>query len=48
MEIEALTHHRGWQNTSLYIGWLETTEKELERACARASRSRAGSVEETR
>lgn len=25
-----LTHNRGWQSTSLYIGWLETVKAELE------------------
>ncbi len=29
--IDARTHDRGWQSTSLYIGWLETTEWELQR-----------------
>ncbi len=29
--IDARTHDRGWQSTSLYIGWLETTERELQR-----------------
>ena len=33
--LDALTHDRGWQSTSLYIGWLETTERELLRECAR-------------
>lgn len=33
--LDALTHDRGWQSTSLYIGWLETTERELRRECAR-------------
>lgn len=28
-EIYHITHDRGWQNTSLYIGWLETTERYL-------------------
>lgn len=27
--IDAITHDRGWQSTSLYIGWLETTERRL-------------------
>lgn len=27
--VDALTHDRGWQSTSLYIGWLETTERRL-------------------
>lgn len=27
--IDAITHDRGWQNTSLLIGWLETTERRL-------------------
>ncbi|MGO1385175.1 MAG: PadR family transcriptional regulator [Arachnia sp.] len=29
--IDARTHDRGWQSTALYIGWLETTERELQR-----------------
>lgn len=29
--IDAKTHDRGWQSTALYIGWLETTERELQR-----------------
>ena len=29
--IDARTHDRGWHSTSLYIGWLETTERELQR-----------------
>ena len=29
--IDARTHDRGWQSTSWYIGWLETTERELQR-----------------
>ncbi|MGV8846128.1 PadR family transcriptional regulator [Tessaracoccus sp.] len=29
--IDARTHDRGWQSTSLFIGWLETTERELQR-----------------
>ncbi|UQN28399.1 PadR family transcriptional regulator [Brachybacterium kimchii] len=33
--IDALTHDRGWQSTSLFIGWLETTERELVRECER-------------
>ena len=33
--LDALTHDRGWQSTSLFIGWLETTERELLRECAR-------------
>ena len=33
--IDVLTHDRGWQSTSLFIGWLETTERELERECRR-------------
>lgn len=28
-ELDRLTHDRGWQNTSLYIGWLETTQRQL-------------------
>ncbi len=27
--IERLVHDRGWQSTSLYIGWLETTQRSL-------------------
>lgn len=27
--IDVITHDRGWQSTSLYIGWLETTERRL-------------------
>lgn len=27
--IDIITHDRGWQSTSLYIGWLETTERRL-------------------
>lgn len=27
--IDVLTHDRGWHSTSLYIGWLETTERRL-------------------
>lgn len=33
--LDALTHDRGWQSTSLFIGWLETTERELQRECRR-------------
>lgn len=33
--VDAMAHDRGWQSTSLYIGWLETTERELRRECAR-------------
>lgn len=29
--IDTRTHDRGWHSTSLYIGWLETTERELQR-----------------
>lgn len=29
--IDVRTHDRGWHSTSLYIGWLETTERELQR-----------------
>lgn len=29
-EITGLTADRGWQNTSLLIGWLETTERQLQ------------------
>ena len=29
--IDARSHDRGWQSTSLYIGWLETTQRELQR-----------------
>lgn len=32
--IDARTHDRGWQSTALYIGWLETIEKELQRIVA--------------
>ena len=35
LRIDAITHDRGWQSTSLYIGWLETTERELMRECER-------------
>ena len=35
IHIDALTHDRGWQSTSLYIGWLETTERGLVRECVR-------------
>lgn len=28
--IDRLTHDRGWQSTSLYIGWLETTQRSLQ------------------
>ena len=35
IHIDAITHDRGWQSTSLYIGWLETTERELVRECVR-------------
>lgn len=35
IHVDALTHDRGWQSTSLYIGWLETTERQLVRECAR-------------
>lgn len=27
--IDVITHDRGWHSTSLYIGWLETTERRL-------------------
>ncbi|MDO5644962.1 MAG: PadR family transcriptional regulator [Dermabacter sp.] len=30
--IDYLAHARGWQSTSLYIGWLETTAEELRAA----------------
>lgn len=33
--IDAMAHDRGWQSTSLFIGWLETTERELVRECVR-------------
>lgn len=33
--LDVLTHDRGWQATSLFIGWLETTERELLRECER-------------
>ncbi len=32
--IDARTHDRGWQSTSWYIGWLEVTERELQRIVA--------------
>lgn len=35
IRIDAIAHDRGWQSTSLYIGWLETTERDLVRECAR-------------
>src|SRR5699024_9653151 len=35
LRIDAITHDRGWQSTSLYLGWLETTERELMRECER-------------
>lgn len=35
--IDAKTHDRGWQSTALYIGWLETTERELQRIVAGSS-----------
>lgn len=28
-DLYGITHDRGWQNTSLLIGWLETTERQL-------------------
>lgn len=39
--VDALTHDRGWQSTSLYIGWLETTERQLAAEVARAETERA-------
>ena len=27
--LDMMVHNRGWQATSLLIGWLETTEREL-------------------
>lgn len=38
--IDRLTHDRGWQSTSLYIGWLETTQRSL-RAIAAGRRPEA-------
>ncbi len=32
--LDSLVHDRGWQATSLLIGWLETTERELARVVA--------------
>ena len=40
--IDALTHDRGWQSTSLYIGWLETTQRRLAEIVAADSDRRAG------
>lgn len=28
--VERIVHDRGWQSTSLYIGWLETTQRSLQ------------------
>lgn len=36
--LDAKVHDRGWQATSLLIGWLETTERELTRQVAAAQR----------
>lgn len=35
--IDAMAHDRGWQSTSLYIGWLETTERRLAQIVEAAS-----------
>src|SRR5699024_1475832 len=35
IHIDQIAHDRGWQSTSLYIGWLETTERNLIRECSR-------------
>ena len=35
IHIDEIAHDRGWQSTSLYIGWLETTERNLMRECSR-------------
>lgn len=38
-QIDFITHSRGWQSTSLYIGWLEVLKSELERRVAAADES---------
>lgn len=35
-EIDFITHSRGWQSTSLYIGWLEVLKAQLESIVAAA------------
>lgn len=40
--IDAKAKDRGWQNTSWFIGWLETTERELERMVRSAEASNRG------
>lgn len=44
--VDAKAKDRGWQSTSLFIGWLETTERELERIL-RSESSDANTTEET-
>lgn len=38
-QVNFITHARGWQSTSLYIGWLETVKAQLEAVLACASRN---------
>lgn len=38
-QVDFITHSRGWQSTSLYIGWLETVKAQLESLLAHASRN---------
>lgn len=41
--IDAKAHDRGWQSTSWFIGWLETTERELIRIVQRSAPARPDS-----
>ncbi|MGF3056504.1 PadR family transcriptional regulator [Microbacterium sp. YY-01] len=44
--LSLITHSRGWQSTSLYIGWLETLRAELQTIVAREARARAAAASE--